>query len=298
MNSIGIRLYKITLQTGARREEADLSNAGIDTYSLINRFLVQRANAMDINDRQRTWHVERREADGRFIRGVFKYGHYGYQADLIDGATSENRYRRQSTDVEVIPLYYSFWIPNRGNIGIAAFQSFQGKSCIDIVASDLMHYFSNLHHESKLLIRKTMPSSGDAALLNQQVKRLVWTKKNQSADTADELRNLPITEFDVEMTFKAKRRGRFGSLRDVLRELQDVTERSTFVYQGVEFEQGCAEVLIGNKLQKVGVFGFHSNAGVIDITDQVQIVDGHPLFESIVPVVDGLTADMFTELTT
>lgn len=297
MNSIGIRLYKITLQAGARREEADLTNDGFDTYGIVNRFLRDRITANDRNDRLRTWYVERREVGGRYIRGFFKYGHYGYESDLIDRETNENQYRRKSTDIEVIPLYYSFWIPDHGKLGIAAFQSFQGKSCIDIVASDLMNYFSNVHHESRLLLRKTMPSSGDAALLGQQVKRLVWTKKNQSADTADELRNLPITEFDVEMSFKAKRRGRFGTLRDVLHELQDVRERSTFVYQGVEFEQGCAEVLIGNKLQKVGVFGFHTNAGVIDITDQVELVDGHPSYESIVPVVDGLTEDMFGELT-
>ncbi|HBU99186.1 MAG TPA: hypothetical protein DEF21_14965 [Thalassospira lucentensis] len=297
MNAIGIRLYKLTIHAGEKRDEIDFSDGTVNVLSLVNGFLNQRKDVNNNDEKQRSWFVEQHTVDGRFIRGVIKYGNYGFESDLVDRNTKESQYRRKSTDIEQIPLYFSFWIPENGSFGIIAFQSFQGKSCINIVSSDLTNYFSNRFHESKMLVRKVMPATGDASLLEQPVKKLIWMKKNQSADTADELRNLPIDLFDIEMSFTAKRRGRFGLLKDVLEELDGTSQRSTFVYQGVEFEQGCAVVRVGNRPQRVGVFGFHSNAGVIDITHQVDLAAGHPTYDSIVPVVDQLIADIYDDLT-
>ncbi len=298
MNTIGVRLYRVAVRGGDSRSELRFSDEDMNVMRFVRSFLRERKSAVTRDDRLRRWYVDHFEVDEGMVRGVLKYGHYGYESDIVDSETSEERYKRKSSDVEQIPLYFSFWIPKKGGFGIAAFQSFQGRSCIDIFTSDIAEQFTNRHHECKLLFHKVMPGGAEGMFLQKPVKKLYCMKKHETADHADKLRNLPIEDFNVEVKFSARRRKNFGILRDVLEELRGEGGAQTFIYGGVEFEEAYAEVNVGGKPQRIGVFGYSTNSGVIDVTDDVEIENGHPTFETISEVVDDLIVRIHSEMTT
>jgi hypothetical protein len=57
---------------------------------------------------------------------------------------------------------------------------------------------------------------------------------------------------------------------------------NVILYEGIEFEQATAAIKIGDEVRPVGVFGSHSDVGVIDVTESVVKDDeGVPTFESL-----------------
>lgn len=70
------------------------------------------------------------------------------------------------------------------------------------------------------------------------------------------------------------------------------------LHDGIEFSEVYADVKIGGKYRPVGVFGSDTNAGVIDITeDIVRGADGHPTFQSLTTQCDKILLDFYNVLT-
>jgi len=71
-------------------------------------------------------------------------------------------------------------------------------------------------------------------------------------------------------------------------------KKNVIRYGGISFSEAVAEVQVGNKKRKVGVFGLNSDAGVIDVTDDiVRGDDGHPTFKSLVKETNAILEDMY-----
>lgn len=216
--------------------------------------------------------------------GIIRYGSFGYAADVEDVATGRLSHSRTPEEADTIPLYYRLWSPSDYDYSLLAFQSFTGRSCATAILSELRsHYkatFAGWSIEAKRVIYDEIMRHG-----SKQVSKITLVKPR--ADISSVARALrPInsdrdTTVDVSLEVRARGSKSFGPLNQMIERLQGKTS-----IDGVDYERAYATVKVDGRPKKIGVIGVTSTAGVIDVTDEVEIdaVTKHPTQESITRV--------------
>jgi hypothetical protein len=299
--AIGLRVYTIGLHAKGNTTPLflnDLEN-GPSVPGFISDFLNDHAKVIQNNDAERSWYFEPKgKQEPTCHRGYVHYGTFGFESNFIDTKTKQKKYRRLTTDIEEIPLFYEFWSPSGSKIGFAAFQSFQGRSCINLVMTQMRVQFEKVNPGFVLSFRKVLPNDAKgSALYSAPVKRLRLIKRKASGDIADRYFDNPSPDaIDIEITMSARRNKNLGNLSSLLKSLKGGTS-SVLTHDGLDFPEATADIRVGNRTRRVGVFGVNSDAGVIDLTDViVRGPDGHPTFESIKKETNEILKDFFRTL--
>ncbi len=245
-------------------------------------FVGSRKRVVQNAEMERSWYFEEKKADGSGkSRGYVHYGTYGFASRMVDTITQMTSYKRKVTDVEEVPLYYEFWSPDRGKYALAAFQSFQGRSCVSLVMSAMKEAFEAANPGYLLRYFKLLPNDRRGSLYEAAgVKRVHLIKRNASGDLANRVMNEP-RPVNMEIILSAQKKQSLGPLGEVTRAIRENVE-GVIVYEGMKFDEVSADVKIGNRTLPVGIFGGDGNAGVIELTDVVDKgADGHPKFDSM-----------------
>ena len=202
--------------------------------------------------------------------------------------------------VEHIPLFYQFWFPsNATSHGYVVFQSFQGRSCVGMVIEKMQEQFANVNDGYSLRFKKLIPTDPNNGLYaGFGVKRLTLMKKNAPGDLADKyIGPSGVETVDFELSISARRKGNLGNFGALFKSLKS-RAGGILIYDGITFSEASADIRVGNRLRKIPVFGSGSDAGVIDITDDVKTgPDGHPTFTSLVEETDETLAELHSTLT-
>jgi hypothetical protein len=299
--SIGLRVYQVTVHKENDRTPLLLTGDGSSTDA--NKFLADFVDAnIDINDHedlQRSWFFDKRStAAVNNIYGYLRYGTYGFESDLVDRKTKKSNYKRKVGDLEEIPLYFHFWMPAKQEFALAAFQSFQARSCVQVVINAATISFAKKHKGYRLSFRKLMPSDvKSSAMYSAPVKQLTLVKKQMPQNKEDRyLFDFQPDEVEFEISFKAKRRRTLGSLASLL-DKSSGNAAEALRFDGINFDQAKAEVTVGNKRRTVGVLGYSNDAGVIELSESVQYgADGHPSFASIKYETEQILKDFHSTL--
>ncbi|MHA4838172.1 hypothetical protein [Sphingopyxis sp. MSC1_008] len=280
--AIGLRVYMLSInEKGDPNNRLDLDSADLSSslHKFVDDFVTQNQLANSITVAERTWFFEpgkgAKELDNY---GQISYGTYGFESKFKNNKTKKLNYQRKTSDVEEIPLYYQFLFPAGKKFAIAVFQSFQGRSCVQLVLDKMKEVFEAANDNYLFRMSKMSPHNGGASLLKAPVKRLKLIKRNTQSDLADQYNGKATDTVDVELTVSARRRKDLGPFGSVSRNLEG---DGVLIYDGREFDQAVAEVRVGGKLRPVGIYGDSRNAGVIDITDSVIWEGGHPTIESV-----------------
>lgn len=300
--SVGIRVYRMTIH----RREGDRAQVSLEEDSLkikgnvfLSRFAELYKAGVQNSEAERSFSFESKEDNGKGTsKGYVHYGTYGFAADLVDGNTRKKSYRRKTTDVEEIPLYYEFWCPDDADFALIAFQSFQGRSCIHLAMHQIQKDFETQNKGFYAKFKKLVPGDLKGSVyFGAPVKRLTLVRSNAPSDMTDGYYpSKSHTGLDFEITLKARRNGSIGPLGDVTKSLKK-NGSGLVMHEGIGFDEVRAEVRIGKSLRRVGVFGSHSDAGVIDLTDAVERGgDGHPTFESMSSQCDEILRDFYSTL--
>jgi hypothetical protein len=273
--AIGLRVYLITL-----RKKGDVKNQPFDSNlikvtpaAFMKAFYASNKSAVQSAELERSWYFLEKFAGSE---GSSK----GY---VHDAKTKKKNYRRKTTDVEEIPLFYEFWFPGDNlNHGFAVFQSFQGRSCIQLVMSKAQEEFAQANEGYRLNYQKLMPSDGKGGLFTKApVKRLRLIRRDVSGDEADRyIGHTGAEKVDFELCISARRKSSLGNFGPLFNSLKNPA--GVVLHEGLTFSEAVAEVRVGKRTRRIGVFGNDSDAGVIDITDDIaKGPDGHPTFESL-----------------
>ncbi|MEO9824494.1 MAG: hypothetical protein ABJF50_08780 [Paracoccaceae bacterium] len=293
MSKIGLYVYQLCLSDAHNYQQIPLAAEGLgsELHAFLPLFVRGKLTTMQNNNIERSWRLVPEVDEDRSRHGIVRYGTYGFSSDIINPEDNEVLYNRNADDVEEIPLYYKFWVPEHGNFGFAAFQSFRDRSCVSQVLGELSREFNQRYDHVRLTPRKVMPA-GDEIYRYAQVKKLILSKKRVPKDRAEILRNLPPEELNVELSFSVRRNGRFGYFSDVAPEIRGARGGAAFVFDGIEFDEASAMVAIGSSYMKVGIVGPSNNAGVIDITDDVDLgPNQHPTLQSVSEVSTRIIGD-------
>ena len=303
--SIGVRVYQINVENEENGSQITMSSGAAegDVYKFFFFFFGKNTEINDHSRKQRSWYFEKNlNSEPSSLYGYIKYGTYGFESDLIDRKTKENNYRRKAGDLEEIPLYFHFWIPEGSSFGLVAFQSFGSRSCVTILIDAATKMYSEKRKGYKLRFRKLMPEDvKGSGVFSAPVKRLTLIRKMIPKNIEDKyLSHISTEECELEVSIKAKRKrslGEYGKIFSLFSGEKEVADKPVLRFNGLEFDQAKAEINFGNKRRTVGLLGYNSDAGVIDLTDAVEIgADGHPLFESICEETKSIILDFFDTL--
>lgn len=299
-SAIGLRGYLITAHKKGERAllSFDSDELNVAPPKFFTDFVAGHVEAIQHAEKERSWYFEERDEDGEGnSKGYTHYGTFGFESNFVDSKTKKKNYRRKVDDTEEIPLFYEFWRPEEENFCFAAFQSFQGRSCIGLVMDQAKEEFAALNPGFVLKYQKLLPNEGSSLYRKAPVKRLRLIKRNAPQDVTDRYlgRRVPDkVNFEVRLsTNRNKILGSFGEVTGALRK----SDAGLVLHDGIEFSEVYADVKIGGKYRPVGVFGSDTNAGVIDITEDIKRgADGHPTYESLGDQCDKILLDFYEVL--
>lgn len=232
------------------------------------------------------------------VDGFIHYGTFGFESNLKNVKSGDVNYRRKKDDVEEIPLFFEFWFPEKADFAIITLQSFQGRSCVTLVMDSLKSEFEKEHDGLLLRYSKLIPSDDDNSFFSSApVKRIRLIKRNKAADAFSSYSaSGEVKPVDIELVVSAKRRHNLGAFGSMSRDLK-AGDDGVIVYEGMQFQEAIADVLIGKKVRPVGIFGDHKNAGVIDVSEDVAYGDdGHPTRQSLKKVTKAIAQDFYRVL--
>lgn len=300
-SSISIRVY--LLQVRRRRDPTKLSfdenNGGVNVPAYVSQFISDCSTVTEDSVRERSWYFEKKVNHGPGnSKGYIHYGTFGFESNIVDIRTNKKKYERQITDSEIVPLFYEFWHPPKAKYMFAVFQSFQGRSCINLVMTKMQELFAEKNHGVLLQFKKLIPSDGAGNIYrNYPVQKLTLIKKDISADIADRYSGArPSEPVNLEVSLTAKRRGSVG-LFGFLSEQIRPNAGGVITHDGITFDEATANVRVGGRTRSIGVFGTSSDAGVIDLSDAVKRgQNGHPTLESLIKESSAILKDFHTTI--
>lgn len=167
-----------------------------------------------------------------------------------------------------------------------------------MIINQLQTAFAGENDGFSLVIKKLLPTNSKGGLYSSApVKKLRLIKRDASKDIADRyLGNQAPQNINFEVILSAKRNRTLGNFGDLFGSLNQ-NAAGIVLHDGIEFGEAVAEVQIGGRYRKVGVFGSDTEAGVIDITDSVKKgKNGHPTFESVAQQSDIILIDFHNVL--
>lgn len=133
------------------------------------------------------------------------------------------------------------------------------------------------------------------AMLDSPIKELILSKKSMPKDDFDKYNShITAKEIDIELKLKARPKSVLGKLGNIIGKDDGA---SLLLYNGIKFDDARAEVQFGSKKRTVGIIGYNTNAGVIDVTNDVKLSpNGHPTFGSLQKEVDEILQDCYSIL--
>lgn len=286
VTKIGLCVHQLILRRSDNFQNIPLAPTGLgsELNSFLPTFIKENTDTNQLEQTERSWRLLPQNDVGRGKHGIIRYGTFGYGSDIVSQSDGALKLRRTATDVEEIPLYYQFWIPESGNVGFSVLQSFRDRSCVRLVLSALIKSFNERHENLKLTAKRVMPTD-DKAYSSTIAKKLILSKKKVPKDRAEILRNLPSDELDVELSITSKGRAGFGLFTDLQKSIKAAAHGAAFVLDGIEFDEASATVKVGGGYKKVSIIGPSNSAGVIDVTDEVELDEKlHPTFDSVADI--------------
>lgn len=280
-SSIGLRIYELKIRRQRQPRFLTPDELNFRMSDLVRVFIDERRLHLTDTENERRWHLEPRQQNSNPNRhqGVIHYGIFGFESTIVS-LDGDRRFDRQADDVDQIPLLYDFWFPGDHTHGFLALQSFKGRSCVSSFNGVLAETLRQHQPGFALNFDKLSPgTSGDTIYADRQVKRLRFRGSSDGRTSAGRFGSTGDGPLEIELSVKAQRRSSLGLLRDVAPAARE--RLGTIAVEDTPLDEAYADVKIGNKLRKVAVFGLSSDAGAIDVTDDVVLIGGHPTFASI-----------------
>lgn len=243
--------------------------------------------------------VSRLEGDESSAWGTVRAGDYGYTSDLINVQTGHRAYSRTVSDAEMLPFYFLVDAPDHANKGILLLQRHGGRG-VQTLLLRMFREFCEVHIPQYLVVfSPQVPGAVVRYLLEGHLQQLTLISYRVPTDLADRVHlqgNLEDSAI-VKTVIKA-RRNRFLPkpqwMRDVLADGARL------------FEYGAAQPEIADEIQIT--VNYNGNQRTVDLrrpdrmhpyvdcTEEVELDQGHPVFESINRYAQQLRNDLAAEM--
>ncbi len=298
--TISVRAYLISLHREGKRKAVPFSDAAANhPGQFVQKFVDGHKIPVDNAEAERTWYFDLKDnIVNEEMSGIINYGTYGFSSTLKDGVTKKQVFKRKANDIEEVPLFFKFWFPQNSDKGFVIFQSFQGRSCISLIMTQIRDQYAAISGDLRIGFSKLVPSmSARSAFGRSTVKRVTFVKKSAPSDRADSyLGPTAADKVNYVLSFSTPRRAGLGPFSGIYDKIHGA-QTGVYVVHGLEFDQATAEVMVGEAKRRVGIFGDSADAGLIEVTDQIKRgADGHPTYKSIKGECDQILEDFYNQV--
>ncbi|MGQ3674230.1 hypothetical protein ACT6QH_01820 [Xanthobacter sp. TB0139] len=283
-NAIGLHVYAITQYRMRNSQSIPLSASG--EGRLLKEFIpkfIRKFSTAEYEDgsRARFWHLNSVSSNSDTTDGVIRYGSSGFESTIVDSKSLKENYARKVTDVEVIPLYFRLWIPQSGQYGLVALQTFGQRSCVGRFCRGFENGYRSVNDGYRVAFAPVVPAKL-ASYRDGEVKKISFFKHDHTSDSSENA-VLPAGNLvDYQVTIQAKPKGNLGFLGGLREKFAARSGDSDIQYGDTNFDKATAEILIGKKRRRVTLFGVSRETGKFDLTDQVERgANGMPKIDSM-----------------
>jgi hypothetical protein len=289
--SVHVREVRSTLD-----EPVDKFNGTDDLIDVIGLYLDERSNSAYRNDEVHKVQIVLQHArQGRYIHGAMRAGDFGFASDICDAKNLALRYKKRTQDVELIPLYFQFYVPKGKDAAYLVVQKLGNRSVYSGLRSDLEGYFSGLFPEHRLHFVTAVTEEMLREMLGGEALKIVLRSPTAPRDIADRLpdpkRARANIKSSVVLDIKPEMR---TALKQIISRLMDgaIPLNRIFEIDGFDFDDVQIKVdhpEYGTKsISRSRLLAFRSDQ---DITDRVEYDDdGHPKFNDIKKVATEIMA--------
>lgn len=227
------------------------------------------------------------EMDGNLIKyhkhvGILETGSYGYSSKIYDEGTHTVLFEKSPQNPEMLPFYYGIYVPENGVECVCIFERFSNYGFKSVIQSDLINYFKENYSDYSLIINPLLPSDYINNFINNgRILKLRLLRNSLPEDITDAIGN-NNQNGKAELVIKAEPKGDLGIRTKILRIFnRESTVTQAFELLGFEYDNAKIEVKVGKTNKTLDLSELENVTGYLDITEEVETIDGHPIFESI-----------------
>lgn len=294
-NQVGLHIYAVRQKERSKKAYVDFaaSGKGAMLSAIMADFVSKFSNYKDeTKGFFRDWYVDVRNSTGFVTHGLVMYGSSGFSGPIVDRNTRQVRLNREKTDMDIIPLYFRFWVPDHGEYALCAFQTLGSRSCVSKVFGQLQTMF-NERNDGYILSPKPVVLTDIARFKDGEVKSIALLKKNFSSDRADNQGVISGELLDLDVQIRAKRKQSLGTLGSLANSIFMKGGKSGLDFLETTFDTAYASVSVGGKKRRVALIGEGKDTGKVDLSEDIDYgKDGFPTFESISREVETLFSEI------
>ena len=276
----------------------------LDLFEIFKDSLEEKSDSNE--KKQKAWRFSNLTFDSqkRLITGIIDAGEYGYETQLYNVETAEER-KRLSKEAELIPHYFLIYLPNNETHGYMILQRFQNLGVKTILEHILKNALSKNASNYKLIISNALPKSLFDDIINRvTVKEVRYTKYIPAPKPTDEIDNLRHNDEDkvytddyvVEQVFKSRNPGGFipNIGKKILNLFQDKGDIRQLLVEELNLDDDGDElsVVVDDDRSSRTITLFDTRTlnldynnrlfPYFDVSDEVRCdKTGHPVFSSI-----------------
>lgn len=228
------------------------------------------------------------EDKNTILRGIITTGDYGYESDLLNIQTGELKYSRTIDDAELLPFYFLMVIPQNFNMGILLLERFGQFGMKKIFTENMKVYFEQQLPAYILEIEKIIPGDLVEHYLTQgRIISAKFINNTIPDDISDVIQyGSKKDKGSFECTVKASPKGHLpigGHISKWFRiNKKDRPPISSLYHiESFEYDNIKLEIDVDNQVRTLNLSHPEFLNPYYDITSQIIIKNGHPVFESI-----------------
>lgn len=269
---------------------------GKTAYDELHKILVaMKADFVKPTKKPHLLRVTKLRADGVNLCGLIDRGEYGYSARGVRSDTYADSFTRASRDAELLPYYFRFHLPEDEHNGYMILQRIGAQSPYSDLSYYLAKRFSDSNPNFTLRVGAVVPAKLIQTLSEGKVRTLRVVTHQKTGDKADSfLRGTNAQVGSMEIVYRAKRDMALWPrqpawMRDLISgkaKLATVYPEAQSIRVGVEYNGRTRQFDVSNS---------EDAAPYLDVTGDIELVDGHPKFSSIDEYCAELVEDLRQE---
>lgn len=290
MPRISLGTYTVRVRRKWQREEdktweslGSVGDRDVDLLDFFQEFCATLYRGYSVDAaRESLLRIARHEIRQRTVSGLVESGPWGYAAEIVDRHTGRGVFDKTPDQAEMIPFFFLLSIPANSSRGILILQR-HGRSGVKThFCTALSRAFSQWCDGYMLDFWRHVPGRVLDWLIRGELRQLELITYQRSSDPFDELGRDQTDEWEeirgeVRTRTTAKRGRRFPMLdlfRDVVvgeRTFHEVREEL-----GIEEGRVVMTVVYGSTERTIDLAEPMAISPYIDVTDEVEVTEGHP----------------------
>ncbi|WP_152032626.1 hypothetical protein [Ereboglobus luteus] len=288
MPTITISSYRIRFQDTAKKIYLKINDPMLDGVHAFFENYFGKLQTKKINDPSSKKVLSAKQVTSKSpnFEGLVITGEYGYETELLDVKGKKKPYQRSTTEAELLPFYFRYYIPKTGDSSVLLLQRFGTSGVRKTLGNNLLPEFEKQFSGVKLFITPLIPDGLLDKLMNGGLHAITLRKNTLPSDVCDQLNERSIEAGRMDVVITAKHGHVFSAILNKIKNILIGNDYAPIYdvirIKGFAHDKTLVDIELGGKKRRIDLSNLTKLRAIIDITDDIKVApNGHPEFESI-----------------